>query len=359
MSDTLVKGDLRILREQPLNAETPAHLLDDPITPTHLHFIRNISKPPASIDTANWTLTIDGEVHNPLKLSLDELKSRFEPVTFALMLQCAGDGRIGFTPETPGLQFGEGAVACARWTGVRLKDVLEAANLKPGAVYTAHYSSNCKVPGDPHGAPMSRGLPIGKALTENVLIAYEMNGAPLDIQHGAPLRLVVPGWPGSCSQKWLSRIWIRDKVHDGACMTGTTYRMPNRPIGPGEAYTDNDFDIIERLPVKSMITYPRAGATVGQKMQLRGHAWSGDRSVDRLDVSIDGGKSWFPADLKPPVNPGAWQNWSAEITFPGSGTYEVCVRATDQEGEVQPVSAGWNPGGYLNNSIHRITVEVV
>jgi len=357
--DLLVgKDGLTLLNDRPLNAETPPHLLDDPITPTARHFIRNNGLPPEEVSAEDWTLTVDGMVETPLELSIADLKDRFEVVTMALTIECGGNGRAFFDPPASGNQWTYGAVACSEWTGVRLRDVLDAAGIKDGVVYTAHVGADAHLSGDPAKLPISRGLPIEKAMTDNVLIAFEMNGGALHKQNGAPLRLVVPGWPGSCSQKWLRRVWLRDQVHDGAKMTGRSYRVPNRPVAPGEDVADEDFVIIERMPVKSLITFPENNAAVGAATEVRGHAWSGDRSVSALDISIDFGATWQRAELDAPVNEGAWQNWRAEVSFPEAGYYEVWARATDSAGAMQPFAIDWNPKGYLNNRMHRVAVRV-
>ena len=352
------KDGLTLLNDWPVNAETPAHLLDDAITPTARHFIRNNGLPPEDIDAAGWTLTVDGLVENPATFSISELRSQFEVVTMALVIECGGNGRAFFDPPVGGEQWTMGAVACSEWTGVRLADVLGRAGVRPGAVYTAHYSADTHLSGEEGRLPISRGVPIAKAMTDNVLIAFAMNGGPLPKHNGAPLRLVVPGWPGACSQKWLRRVEIRDQVHDGPRMTGTSYRVPRYPVAPGDTVPDEDFDIIERMPVKSLVTSPEHGAAVSREVEVRGHAWSGDRTVSAVDISIDFGRSWTAAELDRPVNPGAWQNWRRAIAFPGAGYYEVWSRATDSAGDRQPFAIAWNPRGYLNNSVHRIAVRV-
>lgn len=353
------KDGLTVLNDRPLNAETPPHLLDDPITPTQRHFIRNNGLPPEEIDADKWTLTIDGLVNNPMKLSIADLKKKFDVVTMALTLECGGNGRGFFNPPAKGNQWTYGAVACSNWTGVRLKDVLEAAGVKDNVVYTAHVGADSHLSGDPKKLPISRGVPIKKALTDNILIAFEMNGAPIHPMNGAPLRLVVPGWPGSCSQKWLKRVWLRDVVHDGPKMTGTAYRLPNRPVAPGEKVDKKDFVIIERMPVKSLITSPATGLETSNKtLEVRGHAWSGDRTVSKVEVSYDFGATWQEAELDAPVNDGAWQNWRTKVTLPQAGYYEIWARATDSEGVAQPHAIAWNPKGYLNNSMHRVAVRV-
>ena len=357
--DVLVgKDGLTLLNDRPINAETPAHLLDDAITPTARHFIRNNGLPPENADAAGWTLAVDGLVENPMELSIEDLRAGFEVVTMALAIECGGNGRAFFDPPAEGSQWTVGAVGCAAWTGVRLADVLRKAGVKPGVVYTAHYGADTHLSGKEGKPPISRGVPIAKAMTGNVLIAFGMNGGPLHRQNGAPLRLVVPGWPGSCSQKWLTRIRLRDRVHDGPKMTGTSYRVPRYPVAPGDKVPAEDFEIIERMPVKSLVTAPENGSAADRETEVRGHAWSGDRTVSAVHISVDFGRSWMAAELDGPVNPGAWQNWRRTVSFPEAGYYEVWARATDSAGEMQPFAIDWNPNGYLNNTMHRVALRV-
>ncbi len=354
------KDGLVILNDRPVNAECPPHLLDDEVTPTARHFVRNNGIPPVNDDAANWTLQIDGEVNAPMTFSIDDLKRKFEVVELQLQIECGGNGRAYFDPKAKGNQWTLGAVACSQWTGVRLADVLKAAGVNSRAVYTAHYSADTHLSGNPDKHPISRGVPISKALSPYNLIAFEQNGAPIHPMNGAPLRLVVPGWPGSCSQKWLTRIQIRDRVHDGAKMTGTSYRVPAYPVAPGQKVPKNDFRIIESMPVKSLITYPQSGVelTGSRVLMVRGHAWAGDIAVTSLHLSIDFGATWIEADLRAPANPYAWQHFGARLRFPAKGYYEVWARATDDTGRQQPFGIAWNPKGYLNNSMHRIAVTV-
>ena len=362
LDDVVIKNKdgLTILNDRPLNAETPPHLLDDSITPTSRHFIRNNGIPPINMDAAGWKLTVDGMVDKPLSLSIADLKANFEIVEQPLVLECGGNGRAFFEPKAKGNQWTYGAVACSQWTGVRLSDVLKAAGVQSDAVYTAHYSADQHLSGKPGKLPISRGIPIAKALGPENIIAFAMNGEPLHPMNGAPLRLVIPGWPGSCSQKWLTKITLRNQVHDGPKMTGKAYRVPTYPVAPGEKVDEKDFEIIERMPVKSLITYPQTNSAVaGNKVEIRGHTWSGDRTVDKVELSINFGASWFEASLDNPVNSGAWQDFRAEISFPQSGYYEVWAKATDDQGVSQPFAIAWNPKGYLNNSYHRIALNVV
>lgn len=357
--------DLIVLNDRPLNVETPAHLLDDKLTPADKFFIRNNGLPPseAELDVDKWTLTIEGESVNKAKTySLKELKQRFKEHTYQLVLECGGNGRKEFNPPAKGNQWEVGAVACAAWTGVRLKDVLQDVGIKPNAVYIGYYGKDQHLSGDPGKAAISRGVPIKTALMDECLIAWAMNGQAIPYQNGHPLRLVVGGWPASCSGKWLTKIVVRDRVHDGSKMESPAYRMPCEPVAPGAVVKDEDMCIIEGMPVKSVITYPKTGATIqqGQVLPIRGHAWAGELQVDRLDISIDFGATWQPATLERPANRLAWQHFSAKINFPKPGYYEVWAKATDSLGQAQPMMLpGWNPKGYLNNACHRIAVKVL
>ena len=354
------KDGLIVLNDRPVNIEPPAHLLDDEFTPKEKHFVRNNGLPPEGIIEANkWILTVNGEVHKPLQISLGELKSKFKHRTYALQLECGGNGRAGYNPPARGNQWKFGAMGCAKYKGVRLGDILKAADLKDSAIYTGYYGADFHLSGNPEKEALSRGTPIPKALDDHTLIAWEMNGEPLPALHGFPLRLITPGWPGSASPKWLNRIWVRDRIHDGMKMN--KYRVPKYPVKPGTSVPLEDMGIVESMPVKSLITNPRTGIQIleGNNLKVRGHAWAGDRLIREVHVSIDFGRIWQKAELKKPVNRYAWQNWNTVIKFPTKGYYEVWARATDSEGDMQPmVVPGWNPSGYINNAMHRIAITV-
>lgn len=353
------KDGLTLLNDRPLNAETPAHFLDDDITPTARHFVRNNGLPPYEMDAATWEVTIDGFVDQPLTLSIADLRRDFEVVTRRLVIECGGNGRATFNPPARGNQWTYGAVGCSEWTGVRLRDVLNAAGVQEQAIYTAHEAADIHLSGKADKMPISRGMPIEKAMDDANLIAFGQNGGDIHPMNGAPLRLVVPGWPGSCSQKWLTRIWLRDQVHDGAKMTGTSYRVPRYPVAPGTKVPKEDFEIIEAMPVKSLITAPATGLTSSSRsFEVRGHAWAGDTNISAVDVSFDFGATWQRTDLAEPANKGAWQRWRTNVTLPEAGYYEIWARATDANGRMQPFAIDWNPKGYLNNSFHRIAVTV-
>jgi len=359
------KEGLVILNDRPINAETPPHLLDDRITPARRLFVRNNGIPPvtANIDPEAWQLKFGGEsVEREVTLSVADLKKQFQHYTYQLQLECGGNGRSEFVPPASGNQWSLGAVGCPEWTGVRLKDVLDFVGIKDDAVYVAYYGADIHASGDPNKAPISRGVPVAKALQDETLIAWAMNGEEIPPMNGYPLRLVCAGWPGSVSGKWLNKIVVRNQVHDGPKMTGTSYRVPCKPVAPGTTVPEDEMCIIESMPVKSLITYPKSGIeqVVDKALTLRGHAWAGDFEVSAMHVSTDFGATWTAAKLEAPANRFAWQHWSAEVGFSEPGYYEVWARATDSAGRAQPmVLPGWNPKGYLNNASHRIAVQVV
>ncbi|MEM9328970.1 MAG: sulfite oxidase, partial [Bacteroidota bacterium] len=325
-------------------------------------FIRNNGLVPTQIDPSQWILTIDGEsVSSSKTYTLAELKSKFPKYTYQLTLECGGNGRSEFNPPAKGNQWTIGAVSCALWGGLRISDLLEDVGLKSNAVYLGYYGADTHLSGDASKVPISRGVPIRKALQPETLLAYEMNGEEIPLVHGYPLRLVAGGWPASASGKWIHRLSVRDQVHDGEKMGGTSYRVPCDPVAPGTVVAEEDMCIIESMPVKSLITQPKSGAimAVGDTLQVRGHAWAGELEVRGMECSIDFGASWQKCELDPPANRLAWQQWRSTISFPQRGYYEVWARATDATGKSQPmVLPGWNPKGYLNNACHRIAVMI-
>lgn len=354
--------DLSLLNDRPLNMEAPAHLLTDIITPANRMFVRNNGIPPKNVDSKNWTLTIEGEsATQKVSFTVDELKARFKQYTLQLTLECGGNGRSEFNPPAKGNQWTIGAVACPSWTGVRLKDVLREVGIKSDAMYIGYYGKDTHLSGDESKVVISRGVPIAKALDNESLIAWAMNGKDLPALHGYPLRLVFGGWPASCSGKWLHKIVIRNTVHDGPKMGGQSYRLPCDSVAPGTAVADEDMCIIESMPVKSLITYPKTGGvTTRSSIEISGKAWAGDLSVSHVAYSIDFGQTWMSCTLKAPANRLAWQEWSARVNLQKEGYYEIWARATDDNGKSQPmILPGWNPRGYLNNACHRIAVKRV
>jgi DMSO/TMAO reductase YedYZ molybdopterin-dependent catalytic subunit len=354
---------LVVLGDRPLVAETPERLLDDETTPVAKFFIRNNGQiPDQAKEPDSWKITIDGEVNNKLELTLAELKAKFRPVTRRMVLECGGNGRSSFSPEARGNQWTNGGVGCAEWTGVRLADVLKAAGVKPSAVFTGHYGADPHLSGDANRVTLSRGVPLKKAMDENNLIVWAMNGEPLPNIHGFPARLLIAGWPGSLSEKWLTRVWVRDKPHDGQGMGGTSYRVPTKPIVPGSNDDGKTFRDLESMPVRAIITNPANGAKLAagtKQLALRGAAWAGDLTVRKVDVSSDFGATWSSAKLEKPKNKYDWQRWTATVKLPSDGYYEIWVRGTDSRGVMQPHAAGnWNPQGYGANPLHRVAVLV-
>lgn len=359
------KDGLIYLNDKPMTAETPPQLLDSPFTEPKYFFIRNNGNAPeeSSLDPKTWTLEIGGEsCKNPQKFTIEELKKKFKTYTYALTIECAGNSRAEIVPTTKGNQWQLGAVGCGRWTGVRLRDVLEYCGIKKDAVYVAYYGADTRLDNNPDKEVISRGVPMSKALEDESLIAWEYEGEPIPYMNGFPLRLAIGGWSASVSGKWLKKIVIRNKVHDGEKMNGQSYRMPCKPVAPGEKVEDKDMCVLESMVVKSIITFPVSGikTPLNKELQVRGKAWAGDRSVKEMWISIDFGGTWQKAELKKPINRLAWQEWSANVKFPQEGYYEVWARAVDDKGVSQPmVLPGWNPRGYLSNSCHRIAVRVI
>ncbi|MGA0593752.1 sulfite oxidase [Enterovirga sp. CN4-39] len=354
---------LVVLGERPLVAETPEHLLDDETTPTAKFFIRNNGQmPEAATNPDAWKLVVDGEVDQKLELTLGELKARFSPRTYRMVLECGGNGRSAFQPEARGNPWTNGGAGCAEWTGIPLADVLKAAGVKDSARYTAHYGADPHLSGDTSKDSLSRGMRLPKAMEEHNLLVFAMNGEPLPNVHGGPLRLLVPGWPGSLSHKWVTRISLRDREHDGQGMTGTSYRVPTKPMVPGGKPDEKDFRILESMPVRSITTSPMNGTRLPsgtREIPVRGAAWAGDLTVSRVDLSTDFGQTWTPATLAPARNRYDWNRWTAKLSLPSDGYFEIWTRGTDSEGRMQPpVAAGWNPQGYGGNAMHRVAILV-
>lgn len=355
------KARLILQGERPLNAETPEHLLDDDVTPADKFFIRNNGSVPDPVaDPRSWKITVEGEVNNRIEISLGDLESRFELVTRRLQMECGGNGRSGFAPQAAGNQWGNGAISNAEWTGVRLRDVLRAAGVKDSAKFTGHHGADSHL--SAQGAAISRGMRIEKAMDEDTIIAIRMNGQPIPQMHGAPARLMVPGWPGSLSQKWFNRIELKASPHTGRGMGGTSYRVPVRPIVPGSRNNGADFVDLESMPVRSVLTSHAHGTRLPagtRSLDVRGQAWAGDLSVGAVHTSVDFGRSWQAMTVNAPPNRHSWQRWTGSVALPSDGYFEIWYRATDSEGRMQPhVAANWNPQGYGANPISRAAILV-
>ena len=326
-------------------------------------FIRNNGLLPENTDPQSWQLEVGGEsCLRPTTFTIADLKARFEEVTLQLQLECGGNGRNEFVPAASGNQWTTGAVGCPSFTGVRLRDVLNYCSVAQDAVYVGYYGADSHTSGNPELDPISRGVPIAKAMERESLIAWAMNGEDIPLQNGYPLRMVCAGWPGSVSGKWLNRLVVRDRVHDGEKMAAPSYSVPSVSVAPGSRVANEDMRIIESMIVKSLTTFPQSGVShdYRQRLTVRGHAWAGDNQVSAVFISIDFGATWLPTALRPVSNRLAWQHWQSWVQFPEPGYYEIWSRAMDEQGRSQPmVVPGWNPRGYLNNACHRIAVQAV
>jgi len=292
-------------------------------------------------------LKVDGEVDNPLTLRLDDLK-RMEPITQTITLECAGNGRSFYSPKAPGLQWENGAVGTAVWKGVRLAEVLRLARPRPSASHVVPDGNDA--PPTPQAPDFIRSHPIWKAMEPHTMIALEMNGRPLPHLHGGPARLIVPGWIGSASIKWLVRLTLADKEGDGPFMQ-RSYRSP-RVEDPQQTYS------LQSLECKSLIMNPLDGAKLAAGAQtVRGYAWAGEGSVTGVDISLDGGKTWAPAAVSGSAPRYAWQRWEFPWTAV-TGAHTIMARASDSLGRVQPGGKPRDPQGYRWNVIHAVRIDV-
>ncbi|MBA4374146.1 MAG: molybdopterin containing oxidoreductase [Thermodesulfovibrio sp.] len=347
---------MKVLTERPLTANVTAEHLNDPVTPSSRMFIRNNMLTP-DLQAEGHTLTVRGLVETPLKLNLAELKKKFAAVTIQGMLECAGSGRTAFSPLPKGTPWNpSGGYGCPKWTGARLADILKAAGLRPDAVHVAFFGSDF---GELATAPpVVRSIPISKALEPNTLVAWEMNGAPIPKVHGFPLRVVVPGWVGSASIKWLAGIEVLSAPFKGTYMDDS-YRVPAYPIAPGEKMPKDTLST-EAWPVKSVITAPAQGAKfkLGDAIQISGKAWAGENRIEKVEISVDEGVTWKPAVLSSQGDRYAWRIFNFNVRPVQRGHMTLLARATDSAGNVQPISAVWNPLGYFWNGFHRVGITI-
>src|SRR5215831_1629392 len=334
-----------------IDAETPLDALITYLTPNDLFFVRHHWNPMYP-GARTWTLTVDGEVETPLQLTLADLK-RMPKTTATCVLQCAGNGRSLHKPRVPGVQWKYGAVGNARWGGVRVADILKQAGLKASARHLHTFGSD-KPPGKV--PPFHRSVEMEKVLAD-ALVAYEMNGEPLHQLHGAPARLVVPGWSGNHWMKWLVRISPQPEAQKGFYMD-VAYRYPNNPGEPGVAFKPEEMHPLTELFVKSNITQAPATARVGAPVLINGFAFSGAPDIGSVELTDDDGATWKPAHLSSEHDPYAWRLWSFTYRPSAPGRVRLAARATDSRGSVQPKEAVWNQSGYLYNGWHAVEIEV-
>ena len=337
----------------PQDLETPVSLLTNWITPNGMFFVRSHLPTPA-VDRGTWMLAVAGSVQRPLTFRLDDLTA-LPRVTAAVTLECAGNGRAFFDPPVAGVQWQKGAVGNARWTGVRLVDVLQRAGVRPSGQFVLLDGADRPIGTVPD---FSRTLPMAKAMDPGTLLAFEMNGVPLPVAHGFPLRVIVPGWEGAYWVKWLTRIDVLDAQHDGFFVQ-TAYRYPTKPVVPGSAVPASEMEPLTGLAVKSLIVAPDDGASLSAgRLRVAGFAWTGEGEIARVDVSTDNGKSWQPTSLGRDRERYAWRAFEYEWRGVPSGTYTVMARAVDSRGRMQTEVPQWNPSGYLWNAPDRVTVSV-
>ena len=340
------KEKLIVRSPRPINLEAPLRELDTDLTPYEAFYVRNNYDGP-EMDPAQYVLRVDGEVDNPLTLRLDDLR-RMEQVTDTITLECAGNGRSFYNPKASGIQWEHGAVGTAVWKGVRLADVLRMAKPRPTAKHVVPNGNDA--PPTPQSPDFIRSHPIWKAMEAHTLLALEMNGKPVPHLHGGPVRLIVPGWVGSASLKWVTQITLSDKPWDGPFMA-RSYRSP-RVDDAQQSYS------LQSLECKSVIVTPGDQAQLAATTHaVSGFAWAGEGTIVAVDVSTDGGQSWQPAALKGAEHRYAWRRWEhAWDAKPGQHT--IMARASDSLGRLQPATRPRDPQGYRWNVVHAVRVTV-
>jgi sulfite oxidase len=338
---------------KPEDLEMPLDGFLQAITPIDMFYVRSHHYTP-SVDADTFSLKVTGEVGTALSLALKDIK-KLPRIELVGVMECAGNGRSFYTPHLPGLQWSHGGVGNARWAGVRLADVLKRANIKPSAKHIMFDGADVPVGTMPK---FQRSIPVKKALDPDTMLAFEMNGQPLPLSHGAPLRVVVPGWGGDCWVKWLTGIQVLDKEFEGFFMK-TGYRHPGKGVPPGSTVDPALMKPVESVRVKSVIATPKDNMILTQgSSRIAGAAWSGEVPLAKVEVSTDGGRAWAPARLTSSNGRWGWQTWDfAWNATPGS--YKIMSRATDASGYSQPLDQEWNPSGYLWNVIQTVRAEVL
>jgi DMSO/TMAO reductase YedYZ molybdopterin-dependent catalytic subunit len=353
------KGRMILQRTRPPLLETPFEVFDRGIfTPNDQFFVRwHWAVIPEDVDVAPFKLSVRGHVNQALSLSLADLLA-MPRVEVVAVCQCSGNSRGLFQPRVPGAQWENGAMGNARWTGVRLRDVLDRAGVKAGAV--AVRSSGLDDPVVQAAPKFMKPLDIDHARDGEVMLAFQMNGEPLPLLNGFPVRLIVPGWYGDYWVKMLSNIEVLD-APDQNYFEKIAYRVPDTPhasVKPGE--TGVKTVPVSRLVPRSFFTNVTDTTTVksGAAMPVRGIAFGGDCGVSQVELSVDGGQSWQKTALGRDEGAYSFRQWSMQITAPQSGTLTLLVRCTNTKGEVQPAEPNWNGGGFMRNVIERVQLTV-
>jgi sulfite dehydrogenase (cytochrome) subunit A len=352
------KTDLILLTDRPPQLETPLRYFESDLTPNDAFFVRwHLAGIPTTVDTRTFRLEVSGRVKKPLQLSLRDLQTKFEAVSVVALCQCAGNSRSLFEPRVAGGQWGNGAMSNARWKGVRLKDVLDAAGVQPETVQVGLRGlDTAPLPQMPR---FEKSLPIARARDGEVLIAYEMNGAPLPMLNGFPIRLVVPGWYATYWVKSLSSITALDQPLKTFWMD-TAYRIPDNPGAEETPQQLAKVTVpITRMSVHSIFVKPTSGEqlSVGHAYMLKGVANDGGAGIRKVEVSTDDGKTWSEAKLGTDLGKYSWRQWTAQWTPPAKGTYRLQVRAINTDGQ-QQVTSQWNRSGYQRDVIEHVEVVV-
>ena len=354
------KTDLILLTSRPPQLETPMKWFDRAITPNEAFFVRyHVFPIPTRVDLATWRLRVGGLVDRALELSMDELKAKFPAVAITAVNQCSGNSRGRFAPRVLGGQWGDGAMGNAEWVGCRLKDVLAAAGVRQGAVEVTF--DGLDKPAFPSVPDFVKSLPLGRMLDDpNIIVAYQMNGAPLPMLNGFPARLIVPGWYATYWVKNLSDITVVDKPFEQFWMK-PGYRIPDTPCGCVEPGTAPKATVpINRMTVRSFLVSPEPGARLpgGRAATLKGIAFDGGYGIREVEVSDDGGLTWRRTTLGRDLGPYSFREWSTAWTPSRTGPARVMVRAFNRIGESQGAEPLWNPAGYLRNVIESVEYQV-
>jgi len=357
------KKPLIKLAYRPPNYETPLDHYTSEFTANESFFVRyHLAGIPEQIDPAQWRLKVTGDgAGKPLQLSLSELRSDFEAAEIAAVCQCSGNRRGFSQPHVPGVQWGLGAVGNARWKGARLKDVLSRANLRAETVEIVVNGADGPVL---DGTPdFVKSIPVNKALDDNTLIAYEMNGAPLPHFNGFPIRLIVPGWTATYWMKHLDTIEAWTKPFTGFWVK-SAYRIPTGKfpiIQHFQSQVSAANEPITEMVVNSMIVAPAEGHTMraAETAEIRGLAWDGGYGIRRVEISVDGGGTWREAELGNDFGRFAFRGFRLPFTPPRAGKYQVLARASNGVGQTQAEKLIFNPAGYHNNVIRPLTINVL
>ena len=354
------KAPLILLTDRPVQLETPRAYFETPFTPNQAFYVRwHLDRIPTAVDLKEWRLHIEGNVEKPIAFSLADLMRKFTPETIAAVNQCSGNSRSRFQPRVPGGQWGNGAMGNARWTGVRLRDLLSHAAPKSGSLQVQFQGlENGEGPEGYGSQSFMKSLDLSSPVLDQCLVAYAMNGETLPMLNGFPVRLIVPGYFATYWTKGLTWIRVLDKT-DANFWMKTAYRIPDTPRGnttPQEIAAGTVKTIpINRMPVRSFIISPDGQTKIpaGMPTPLRGIAFSGQGGIAKVELSADGLKTWQPARLGEDLGPYSFRAWELTWTPTTPGRYTFAVRATDAAGNTQSDEPVWNPGGYLWNRPER------